>query len=181
MAQPFVGEIRPFAGNFAPSGWHLCDGALLSISEYEVLFALIGTTYGGDGTSTFGVPDLRGRIGLHNGTGPGLTAKVLGQKAGSESVTVTTSQMPQHAHSYFASSTPATSISPANAVLATMSPSSSGEARSFYTPVGEPGNDIVFDALTVAQTGGNQPHENMMPSLALTYIIALFGIFPSQS
>jgi microcystin-dependent protein len=181
MAEPFVGEIRPFAGNYAPTPWHLCDGSLLRISEYQTLFTLIGTTYGGDGTVTFALPDLRGRLALNQGTGPGLTPRTLGESAGAESVTLLESQIPQHTHPYMASTAAATTTSPANATLAALNPSG-GSARVMYTPASTTGGtNLVMDTLNIGTTGGGQAHDNMMPSLAMTYMIALYGIYPSQS
>jgi microcystin-dependent protein len=171
MSNPYVGEIRMFAGNFAPAGWNFCDGSLLPISEYSTLFNLIGTTFGGDGQSTFAVPDLRGRIPIHMGTGPGLSTRVIGELAGSETVTLIASQIPIHSHAPQGSSDAGTQTSPGGAVWA-----SSGQAR--YSTTNPPA--AAMNAQNVGQTGGNQPHENMMPFLTVTFIISLFGIFPSQ-
>jgi microcystin-dependent protein len=170
MGQPFVGEIRLFAGNFAIDGWAFCNGQLLSISENETLFQLIGTTYGGDGSSTFAVPDLRGRAPIHLGTGPGLGTYVIGQSLGVESVTLNTNQLPAHTHVPLANSGPG-SGSPANAVWA---------AGSSILPYNTAAPDVQMQA-TVGPAGGSQPHENMSPFLAMNYIISLFGIFPSQN
>lgn len=170
MGTPYVGEIRMFAGNFAPVGWAFCDGALLPISENEVLFQLIGTTYGGDGQETFALPDLRSRVPLHMGTGGGASY-ILGETGGVESVTLTSSQIPGHSHSLMASTDTANLSSPANAVT--------GEAASklYRTPA----STTVMAASAVASTGGNQPHDNLQPYLVVNYIISLFGIFPSQT
>ncbi len=166
MAEPFVGEVRMFGGNFAPSGWALCDGRLLSISQSEVLYTLIGTTYGGDGVNTFGLPDLRGRCAVHQGAG-----LVIGQVSGTESVTLISNQIPNHTHAVSALTT-GTSISPSNAIYG-------GNAQNFklYKP-GPP--SATMNAAMIGATGG-QPHENRMPFLAVTFIIALFGVFPSQN
>lgn len=180
MSTPYIGEIRLFSGNFAPRGWSFCNGALLSISEYATLFALIGTTYGGDGMSTFALPDLRGRIPLHNGTGPGLTPRVLGESAGTENVTLLNTQIPSHSHPYMASTAPATNNSPDTAVLATVQPDGT-DARVFYCPSDLDGVDQILDPLSVEPVGGSFPHTNLMPVLALNYIIALFGIYPSST
>jgi microcystin-dependent protein len=171
MAQPYVGEIRMFAGNFAPAGWMLCQGQLLPISENEVLFQLIGTTYGGDGESTFALPDLAGRIPVHQGTGGGGTY-TPGQAAGVETVTITTQQMPAHTHALIASQHIADQSSPANAV-----PAQSALANLYIedTPT------IGTSPSSVTAVGGSQPHENMAPYLCINYIISLFGIFPSQT
>ncbi len=170
MAQPYIGEIRQFAGNFAPSGWMLCQGQLLPISEYETLFVLIGTTYGGDGQSTFGLPDLQGRVPIHMGNNGG-NSYVLGQSSGTESVTLTAQQMPAHSHIPSASSVAGTLDNPANNFWAA---SSTGKP---YTPA--PGN-LNMNAAAVTPAGGSQPHDNMIPYLAINYIISLFGIFPTQ-
>ncbi|QNA83314.1 phage tail protein [Sphingomonas sp. So64.6b] len=180
MSQPYVGEIRMFGGNFAPAGWAFCDGRLLPISENDVLFVLIGTTYGGDGQETFALPDLRGRLPIHAGTGPGLSAYAQGQAAGTESVTLTLNQMPQHSHTLMASTTPATLPSPANAVPGTVNPTASS-----YSMYVVPGTSTMVPApmaaTSISPQGGSQPHENRMPALAVSFIISLFGIFPSQN
>jgi microcystin-dependent protein len=167
MATPFVGEIRMFGGNFAPVGWMFCDGQLLLISEYETLFNLIGTTYGGDGQSTFALPDLRGRVPVHQGGG-----LVMGQLGGSETVTLAASQMPAHTHSMNASSTAATPAAGPTGVLG------ASATTSFYG-VGPATTPMAASAL--APAGGTQPHENMAPFQAVSFIISLFGIFPSPS
>lgn len=174
MPTPFVGEIRLFAGNFAPAGWAFCDGSLMSIAENEVLFVLIGTTYGGDGQSTFALPDLRGRVPLHMGQGPGLSNRVVGQSGGEELVTLTASQMPGHRHALRASTAAASgSAGVAGGLLAT--PAST---RLYGTTAAGAGATMAASAVAVA--GGSQPHENRAPSLGLNFIIALFGVFPSQ-
>ncbi|MDL9979515.1 phage tail protein [Microbacterium sp. ASV49] len=165
MSQPFVGEIRLFAGSFAPAGWAICDGSLVAISQYETLFQLIGTTYGGDGQSTFALPDLRGRAPLHPGP-----SHVLGQAAGVETVTITTPSMPSHAHAAQAAATPTTN-SPSGAHW-------SAQATAAYGPV--PGAAALAPG-SIGPAGGGQPHENMPPYLVSTYIISFFGIFPSQT
>ena len=167
MSSPYIGEIRMFGGNFAPAGWALCNGALMAISENDALFNLIGTTYGGDGQSTFALPDLQGRAPVHTGSGI-----VLGQQAGTETVTLTTSQIPVHTHPMLASKDAANQITGAGGVLA--SPVSL--ATYFAAPP-----DSALSALAVQPTGGNQPHDNMQPYLAINFIISLFGIFPSQT
>lgn len=171
MSTPFVGEIRAFAFGRIPSGWQACDGSLLPISQYDVLFALIGTTYGGDGQTTFGVPDLRGRVPVHQGQGPSLGNYQIGVVDGSETVTLTTSQV-NHTHPLPVSSTAATSPSPANAVLAADS----------LDPVYSPGApNVDMHPTSVGLAGGNQPHDNMMPTLTVSYCIATEGIFPTQA
>jgi microcystin-dependent protein len=167
MAQPYVGEIRLFAGNFAPAGWMFCDGSLLPISENETLFNLIGTTYGGDGQSTFALPDLRGRLPVHMGNG-----FVLAQNGGSEQVTLTAQQIPSHTHPMLASADIAASPNPQNNLLA--------ETTS-TTPyfAGPPAVALAPQAVT--SVGGNQPHSNFQPYLCISHIISLFGIFPSPT
>jgi len=168
MSQPYVGEIRMFGGNFAPAGWMFCEGQLLPISEYETLFNLIGTTYGGDGQSTFALPDLRGRIPVH--VGPGFT---LAQSGGQETVTLTTSQLPSHGHPATALSTTAqATTNPAGAVWGAVTASSPYSSAAF---------DSQMNPASIGSAGGSQPHTNFMPYLCVSFIISLFGIFPSQT
>ena len=174
MAQPYVGEIRMFAGNFAPSGWMFCEGQPLPISENEVLFTLIGTTYGGDGEETFNLPNLASRIPLHMGTGPDGTTYQIGEMAGVESVTLTTQQIPSHTHQLTASGTQATFTNPANNV----------PAKAPILATQTYGTDNPPDTLntgTIGPAGGNQPHENTQPFLCINFIISLFGVFPTQT
>ncbi len=171
MGQPYVGEIRIFAGNFAPAGWAFCHGQLLAISENTTLFQLIGTTYGGDGQSTFGLPNLQGRVPIHQGQGPGLSNRVIGQNGGTESVTLTAAQIPVHGHAQLVSAAPALSRSPQGNLPAI----AQGDLYSTGTP------DTAMAATAIAATGGSQPHENMQPYLGLNFIISLFGIFPTQN
>ncbi len=170
MAQPYVGEIRMFAGNFAPAGWMFCDGSLLSIADNDTLFVLIGTTYGGDGQNTFALPDLRSRVPIHQGTGTFGTTYQLAETGGLESVTLTQSQIPIHNHTPLASNTGG-SDNPGNNFWG-------------HSAAGKPYNagppTIQLNAGTIAATGGSQPHDNMIPFLCVSYIISLFGIFPSQ-
>lgn len=172
MAQPYVGEIRMFAGNFAPAGWMLCEGQLLPISENETLFNLYGTTYGGDGQNTFALPDLRGRIPIHGGTGPGLSTRPLAETLGSEEVTLTVNQLPSHTHPMFASTAPATGNSPLNAYI--------GESPSINL-FSESAPGVALGVTAVSSGGGSQPHTNMMPYLCVNFIVSLFGIFPSPT
>ncbi|MGQ0587951.1 MAG: phage tail protein [Sphingosinicella sp.] len=172
MAQPYVGEIRMFAGNFAPAGWMMCDGQLLAISENETLFQLIGTTYGGDGQSTFALPNLQSRIPIHAGSGPGGITRQLAEAGGTESVTLTTQQIPVHNHAFLASTATGTQNSPAGEVLA------SGSSVLIYRPQA-PSQPLA--AQTISPTGGSQPHDNMVPYLCINFIISLFGIFPSPT
>src|SRR5436853_139723 len=167
MAQPYVGEIRMFAGNFAPAGWMFCEGQLLPISENETLFNLIGTTYGGDGQSTFGLPDLRGRLPMHFGNG-----FTLAETGGVEAVTLTVSQMPAHAHPLLATTTVATQQN--------VSPNVFAEAT-LFSPYINVAPTTAMAPQTVGTTGGNQPHNNFQPYLCVDFIISLFGIFPSPT
>ncbi len=172
MAEPFIGEIRLFAGGFAPLGWAMCQGQTLPIADNDALFSLIGTTYGGDGQNTFSLPDLRGRVPLHQGAGPGLSNRVMGQSGGSEQVTLTAAQMPAHSHGMVASSASAqTAAGPSGNLLGTTKINMYGSG-SPTTPMG---------AGAITPTGGGQPHGNMAPFLGMNYIIALFGIFPSRA
>jgi microcystin-dependent protein len=175
MSNPFVGEIRMFGGNFAPAGWLFCDGQLLPISENETLFNLIGTTFGGDGQSTFGVPDLRGRVPIHQGTASSGSTYTLGQPGGVESVTLTTNQMPTHNHSALAASTGQVA-SPAGAVLAVATSTQTG--MKIYSTVVTP--NTALNANSISPMGGSQPHDNIQETLAISFIISLFGIFPHQ-
>ncbi len=178
MSQPYVGEIRMFAfGNRgAPSGWQSCNGGLLPISEYVALFALLGTTYGGDGQTTFAVPDLRGRIPLHQGTGPGLGTYVIGQRAGVEAVTLIANQMPAHTHALLASSAAATTATPG----ATVVPGAIGGDTIYATDLtGATTAPMAAQSTTIA--GGSQPHENTMPTLTVQYCIAWAGIYPAPA
>ena len=178
MSQPFVGEIRMFGGSFAPAGWAFCAGQLLPISENDTLFVLIGTTYGGDGQETFGLPDLRGRVPVHAGTGGGGTF-TLGETGGTESVTLTTQQLPTHNH-LVASTAPGASGTPdPTTIIADQAPAS-GAPVSAYLPFAA-ANQVALRNTIVGLTGGNQPHDNMQPFLVVSYIISLFGIFPSQN
>ena len=167
MAQPYVGEIRMFAGNFAPAGWMFCEGQLLPISEYETLFQLIGTTYGGDGESTFALPDLRGRIPLHFGNG-----FTLAETGGAEEITLTVSQIPAHSHPLLATTTTATDQPPAGDVLA---------QASLFFPYININPSAAMAAASIGSVGGSQPHNNFQPYLCVDFIISLFGIFPSQT
>lgn len=168
MAQPYVGEIRCFAGNFAPAGWMFCEGELLPISEYETLFNLIGTTYGGDGQSTFALPDLRGRTPIHMGNG-----FTLAETGGVETVTLTVSQIPAHSHTFLASNITSGGISdPAGATV--------NSSLDIYADASAPPS-TPMNAGVVSSVGGSQPHDNFQPYLCLDWIISLFGIFPSQT
>jgi microcystin-dependent protein len=167
MAQPYVGEIRIFAGNFAPAGWMFCEGQLLPISENETLFQLIGTTYGGDGQETFALPDMRGRLPIHQGGG-----FTLAETGGVEQVTLTVQQTPAHSHSFLASNNPADSPSPQGNMLGV---SSNTNVFINDTP------NVLMNPSVLSTVGGNQPHNNLQPYLCLDFIISLYGIFPSPN
>ena len=169
MAQPYVGEIRMFAGNFAPAGWMFCEGQLLPISEYETLFNLIGTTYGGDGQETFALPDLRGRIPIHQGNGV-----TLAETGGTEEVTLTVSQIPAHAHPFLCSGNNVSSTQPANNVGGV-------QPTVGVLPYGSDTPKTVLNPQSISTVGGSQPHSNFQPYLCVDFIISLFGIFPSPT
>lgn len=171
MSEPFVGEIRMFAGNFAPRGWAFCDGQLLAVSQNDALFSLLGTIYGGDGRTTFGLPDLRGRVPIHAGDGPGLSPRRLGQKAGEEKVTLTTNQLPGHSHLMRADTAFADQTDPTNNILA-----QSTVANLYFETA--PSMSLASSAIT--STGGSRAHTNLMPFLCVHFIIALVGIYPSR-
>ncbi len=175
MSEPFVGQIKMFAGNFAPQGYAYCDGQLLAISQNDALFSLLGTIYGGDGRTTFGLPDLRGRIPVHSGggSGPGLTHRNLGAKSGAENVTVTSPQLPTHSHTFQASTATGNESNPSGACLA-----SSANTR-LYRDVGTSANLAPETAIT--KVGGSGAHANLAPFQCVNFIIALFGIYPSRN
>lgn len=174
MSEPFLGQIMSVGFNFAPRGWAMCDGQLLPISQNDALFALIGTTYGGDGQTTFALPDLRSRIAIHQGQGPGLSNYALGQAAGVETVTLTSNQMPAHNHLAQATAVTADKATPANNIWA-----AEASTTTFVYGTGTPDSQMSPSSLSPA--GGNQPHDNLMPYLVMTYVIALEGIFPSRN
>ena len=171
MSEPFVGEIRMFAGNFAPRGWAFCDGQLLAVSQNDALFSLYGTTYGGDGRTTFGLPDMRGRLPIHQGSGPGLSTRRLGAKGGAEHVTLTTNQLASHTHDLMANTEPGTTVDPENMVTA------QGVGVNFYA---EQAPDTMMASTMLTHSGGSQSHTNLMPALCVNFIVALFGIYPSR-
>lgn len=166
MAQPYVGEIRMFAGNFAPAGWMFCEGQLLPISENETLFQLIGTTYGGDGESTFALPDLRGRLPIHQGNGV-----ILAETGGAEEITLTIQQIPAHSHPMLATNDIPVQSNPANNLL--------GQAAVKFYRAGAP--SVQLNPQAISATGGSQPHTNFQPYLCVNFIISLFGLFPSPT
>jgi microcystin-dependent protein len=171
MSEPFVGEIRMFSGNFAPRGWAFCDGQLLAVSQNDALFSLLGTIYGGDGRTTFGLPDCRGRVPLHAGSGPGLSPRRLGAKGGAENVTLTVNQLPSHTHSMRASSAFAISASGSGRVLAQ-------SASLLYLRDSDQNQNMSSASIT--SVGGSRSHTNLQPFLCINFIIALFGIYPSK-
>jgi microcystin-dependent protein len=178
MSEPFVAEIRIFAGNFAPRGWAFCDGQLLPISNNTALFSLIGTTYGGDGRTTTALPNLQGRAPMHPGRGPGLTARRLGEKVGVETVTLTEAQIPSHSHTPWY-----------NTLNASLTDTPSGRTPNRHIDSFAPANifkqnptlDATFNSAQLATTGGGQAHDNLQPFLTLNFIIALVGLYPSRS
>ena len=176
MSEPFVGEIRMFAGNFAPRGWAFCDGQLLAVSQNDALFSLLGTIYGGDGRTTFGLPDLRGRIPIHAGSGPGLSLRALGSRGGRETVTLTINEapIPTHTHPSRAMAARANSGDPQGAVLGTAS-------SNVYAPASSPTLALAAESVGEHRFGGSEPHPNLQPFLCVHFIIALSGIFPSRN
>ena len=175
MSEPFVAEIRIFAGNFAPRGWTFCDGQLLPIDQNTALFSLVGTTYGGDGRTTVGLPNLQGRAPMHPGSGPGLTARRLGQKAGTDTVTLTESQIPSHSHTL-------------RGTVAAATPGALSHQSSFGRTSGRTGYQssatvslVDLASAAVSTAGGGQAHANTQPYLALNFILALVGVYPSRS
>lgn len=173
MSEPFVGEIRMFAGNFAPRNWAFCDGQLLAVSQNDALFSLLGTIYGGDGRTTFGLPELRGRLPIHAGTGPGLSPRNLGSKSGSETVTPTVNQIPSHTHTMSASTDPASETQPAGNVT--------GSDLTVDGYFENPPGAVPLGAQAITSVGGSQSHTNLMPFLCINFIIALFGVYPSRT
>jgi microcystin-dependent protein len=178
MTQPYLGEIRMFAGTFAPRGNAYCQGQILSISQNTALFSLLGTYYGGNGSTTFGLPDLQGRLPICMGQGNGLSDYTIGEQLGTESVTLQTTQMPAHLHTASVSGGPATHPDPVGKIPATLASPYTG----YYVQNGNrTGNPIAFWGNAIQQIGGSQPHENRMPALAISIIVALQGVFPTRS
>jgi microcystin-dependent protein len=173
MSNPYIGEIRMFGGNFAPVGWDLCQGQLVPISQNDALFNLIGTTYGGDGQNTFALPNLSGRVPVHQGQGSGISQQyIIGEAAGVESVTLTVQQIPSHTHAATCSTGPGNQTNPDGAV-----PGDSASVQIYYEDI----PDSNFRTGNIQTAGGSQPHENMQPFLVLNYIIAMLGVFPTQN
>jgi microcystin-dependent protein len=170
--EPYLGEIMLFAGDYVPRGWAACNGQLLPIAQNQALFSILLTRYGGNGQTTFALPDFRGRAPIHAGQGPGLTNRIVGESGGVEAHALTVAEMPAHAHGAFARSLNGTSASPAGHVPA-RDPSG--------TPLYGPDPDVLLSPNAIAPSGGDQPHENMPPFLTITFLIALQGVFPQQS
>lgn len=184
---PFLGQITIFAGNFAPLGWALCNGQLLAISQNNALFSIIGTTYGGDGRTTFALPDLRGRAPIHAGTGPGLSTRQLGSRSGQETHTLNTLEMPSHNHiansssKFHAQSAPGDDDTISPGVTLASGSNSGSEVFSSSAPNTEMNTNSVTTTTTTLNQGGNQAHNNMQPYLTINYIIALQGLFPQRN
>lgn len=174
MSEPFTAEIRIFAGNFAPRGWAFCNGQLLPISQNTALFSLIGTTYGGDGRTTTALPNLKGRLPMHPGRGPGLTSRRLGQRGGSEMITLSEAQMPGHSHTLYGENSPANERTPNDAAPARP------VGRGFFM-YSTGTSSQVSTMVSTSNTGGSQAHNNLQPFLVMTFIIALVGLYPSRS
>jgi microcystin-dependent protein len=180
MTQPYVGEIRMFGGSFAPQGWAFCNGQSVPIADNTTLYTLIGTTYGGNGQTTFNLPNLQGRLAVGMGQGNGLSPYTIGQVGGTENVTLTAATMASHSHPLMASKTTATLASPTNNVTGA-APATPTQAYLYTTPGSPTPQTGNLNAQSTAMSGGSQPHPNLMPSLCVTFIIALYGIFPSQN
>jgi microcystin-dependent protein len=175
MANPFVGEIRVFGFNFAPLGWALCNGQILPIAQNTALFSLLGTAYGGDGKTTFALPNLQGTFPINQGFGAGLSPRTMGETGGSPTVTLTIAEMPTHNHPVKCATTPGTTASPAGAVFAA---TPGGDPMAYSATAGE---KVSMNLAAVADTGGGHAHDNMPPYLILNFCIALQGVFPSRS
>lgn len=171
MAEPYIGEIRMFAGNFAPRTWAFCDNNLIPVNDNQALFSLLGDRYGGDGRSTFALPDMRGRLPINQGSGPGLTPRQIGERVGAEQVSLTVPQMPSHSHQLQASNNTADSVEPQSRVLA--------NGQTIYSSANA--NLVAMSPNQVGSCGGNQPHNNVMPFLCVNFIIALQGLYPDRN
>ena len=182
MAEPFIAQVSMWANNFAPRGWGYCSGGLLPISQNTALFSLVGTTYGGDGHTTMGLPNLNGRIPMHPGRGPGLTQRFLGQYTGIQTVDLYEAQIPSHNHPMMSVSDQATEDTPSNASYLGVSKKSTGPLPLRNVPrYGKPANLTDMSSQSVGTTGGSRAHENMQPYLAVNFCIALLGIYPSRN
>ena len=183
MSDPFLAEIRIFGFSYAPKGWAMCNGQLLPISQNTALFSLLGTTYGGDGKSTFALPDLQGSAPMQAGQGPGLSLRDLGETGGEQTVTLLQTEMPAHTHSFLANAAAGTTMTSTNNALALASAAASktspGSVVNYYAPSGN--NNVQMNPFATSVAGGNQPHNNLQPFLGLTFIIALQGVFPPRS
>lgn len=175
MTEPFLGEIRMFSGTFAPRSWALCEGQLVAISQNESLYSLLGTTYGGDGRSNFALPDMRGRLPVHYGTGPGLTERRIGQRSGRESALITIRQLPGHTHGLMASNAAGDNVEPTGRNLGTPGSPAYGPRSS------KAAKNVTLADIAVSAVGGGQAHDNMMPALCINFIISLAGVYPSRS
>ena len=171
MSEPFLAEIRMFAGNFAPQGWAFCNGQIMSIAQNTALFSLVGTTYGGDGQTTFALPNLQSRVPIHWGQGPGLSNYVWGEQIGTETVTLLSTQMPSHNHSLAATTVAGGTATPSTGTVL---------ANSHTTNIYGANPNTTLSPQAISQAGGNQPHNNIQPVLAVSFIIALEGIYPSR-
>jgi microcystin-dependent protein len=176
MTTPYLGEIRLFGFPRIPQGWLPCDGRMLPISGYDALYALLGTTYGGDGVNTFAIPDLQGRVPIHQGTGQGLTPRVMGQLSGTEQVTLNAQQMPMHTHAMFATTNGASTTAPGTGVM----PGALTGSDTMYASDLTGATSFTMANNAVTPQGGSQPHDNTMPTLTVSYCIATAGVFPTQ-
>jgi microcystin-dependent protein len=181
MSQPFIGQVKMVGFNFAPVNWAFCDGQLLSIAENDTLFALIGTTYGGDGQTTFALPNLRSRMPIHQGQGPGSSNHALGQAAGTENVTLVSPQMPQHTHTLTQTVTKRCQNGPGNSKSPVGNFFASGTSSENFSTTGPAAMSELSFTTTVGMAGGNQPHDNMSPYTCVNFIISLYGVFPSRN
>lgn len=177
MSEPFIGQIMMFAGNFAPRGWQFCQGQLISIAQNTALFSILGTTYGGNGTTTFALPDLRGRYPMQPGQGPGLSPRTLGEQGGSENVTLISTQMPAHTHALTASGAQGDQFSPEGHVSAVQVDPNTQQPVNMYSAT----PNTTMNPAAVGVAGGSQPHNNMSPYTCINFIIAMEGIFPSRN
>lgn len=181
MSDPFMGQVIMFGGNYAPLNWLPCDGRLLPIAQYDALYSLLGTTYGGDGVQTFGLPSLQSRIPINQGQGPGLGPYVMGQMLGTENVTLTTPNLATHTHAWVASNPPGTSNVPNNNLLATEGGADASQVSAYAPFDTTPANMTTLASYAITPSGNSQPHVNIQPYQAVTYCICIYGIYPSQN
>lgn len=177
MSEPYIGQIMMFAGNFAPRGWQFCQGQVLSIAQNTALFSILGTTYGGNGQTTFALPDLRGRVPMQPGQGPGLSPRTLGEQGGSENVTLISTQMPAHTHAHVASGAQGDQFSPEGNVNAVQVDPNTQQPVNMYSAA----PNTTMNPASIGVAGGSQPHNNMQPYTCINFIIAMEGIFPSRN